>query len=163
MATEYSFDIVSKIELHEVGNAVQQAMKEINTRFDLKGSKCRIELAEGQITLNADDEYKLKSIRDILEEKLVKRHVPLKGLTYGKMQEAFQGTVKQTCDLQQGIPIEKAREIVKLIKDTKLKVQAAIQGDQVRVSCRDKDALQAVMRMLREGSLDINMQFTNYR
>lgn len=163
MASEYSFDVVSKIDLQEVSNAVQQSVKEIQTRFDLKGSKCDIQLVEGKIVLNADDEYKLKSIKDILEQKLVKRHVPLKGLTFGKLQEALHGTVKQDCDLQQGIPQEKAKEIVKLVKGTKLKVQASIQGDQVRISGRDKDALQSAMRMLRESDLGINMQFDNYR
>lgn len=163
MASEYSFDVVSKIDLQEVSNAVQQSVKEIQTRFDLKGSKCDIQLVEGKIVLNADDEYKLKSIKDILEQKLVKRHVPLKGLTFGKLQEALHGTVKQDCDLQQGIPQEKAKEIVKLVKGTKLKVQASIQGDQVRISGRDKDALQSAMRMLRENDLGINMQFDNYR
>ncbi|MBI2841008.1 MAG: YajQ family cyclic di-GMP-binding protein [Acidobacteria bacterium] len=163
MASEYSFDVVSKIDLQEVSNAVQQSVKEIQTRFDLKGSKCDIQLVEGKIVLNADDEYKLKSIKDILEQKLVKRHVPLKGLTFGKLQEALHGTVKQDCDLQQGIPQEKAKEIVKLVKGTKLKVQASIQGDQVRISGRDKDALQSTMRMLRESDLGINMQFDNYR
>lgn len=163
MAAEYSFDIVSKIDVQEVSNAIQQAIKEIRTRFDLKGSKCDIELAEGQITLLAEDEYKLKSIKDILEQKLVKRHVPLKGLTPGKIEEALHGTVRQVWTLQQGIPSDKAKEIVRTVKDAKLKAQASIQGDQVRVSSRDKDSLQAVIKMFRDNDLGINMQFTNYR
>ncbi len=163
MAAEYSFDIVSKIDLQEVTNAVQQTMKEVQTRFDLKGSKCHVTLVEGELDLTADDEYKLKSLKEILEQKLVKRHVPLKGLTYGKVLEALQGTVKQVGSLQQGIPQEKGKEIIKLVKNSKLKVQASIQGDQVRISSRDKDSLQTVIKMLRETDLGINMQFTNYR
>ena len=163
MATEYSFDVVSKIDLQEVSNAVQQTLKEIHTRFDLKGSKCDVQLAEGKLTLLADDEFKLKSVKDILEQKLVRRQVPLKGLTYGKVLEALQGTVRQVVELQQGIPQEKAKEIAKIVKNSKLKVQASIQGDQLRMSGRDKDALQGIMHLLREADLGINMQFVNYR
>jgi cyclic-di-GMP-binding protein len=159
-----SFDIVSKIDLQEVHNAINYAMKEITTRFDLKDSKSRIEL-EGKdaIILHSADDFRLKSINDILQQKLVKRGVPLKGLTYGPIEPAAGSTSKQKITLQQGIPIEKAREIVKLIKDSKKKVQASIQGDLVRVSGRDRDTLQEIIALLRGTDFGIDMQFTNYR
>jgi uncharacterized protein YajQ (UPF0234 family) len=160
---ESSFDIVSKVDLQEVRNAIAQAMKEITTRFDLKGSGSDISLGEEEIVLSSADEYKLKAVRDVLEGRLVKRSVPLKALSFGKAEAALSGTVRQKVTLQKGIPTEKAREVVKLIKQTKLKVQAAIQGDQVRVSGKNKDDLQAVMRTLKEQDLGIDMQFTNYR
>ena len=161
---ENTFDIVSKIDLQEVSNAIQQAMKEISTRFDLKDSKSTIAL-EGKdaIMLHSVDEYKLKSINDVLQQKLVKRGVPLKGLTYGPVEPAANATTKQKITMQQGIPIEKARDIVKLIKNSKKKVQASIQGDLVRVSGKDRDALQEVIAMLRQQEFGIDMQFTNYR
>jgi uncharacterized protein YajQ (UPF0234 family) len=160
-----SFDVVSKIELPEVLNAVQQSLKEIHQRFDLKDSRSNIELNEkdNKITLASADEFKLKAVVDILESKLVKRKVPLKGLSYGPITPAAGSTVKQEITLQQGISTEKAREIVKKIKDTKLKVQASIQGDFVRVSGRDRDTLQSVIQVLRENDFGIDMQFTNYR
>ena len=160
-----TFDIVSKIELPEVVNAIQQAMKEIQTRFDLTNSKSDIQLSEKdhKITLASADEFKLKAVNDILEQKLVKRKVPLKGLTYGPVQEAAGSSVRQEITLQQGIPIEKAREIVKTIKDSKKKVQASIQGDLVRVSGRDRDTLQEIIALLRGHDFGIDMQFTNYR
>ena len=160
-----SFDVVSKIDLAEVSNAVQQAMKEIIQRFDLKDSKSHIELNEKdlKLTLASQDEYKLKAITEILGAKLVKRQVPLKGLTYGAVVAAAGSTVKQEVSLQQGIPIEKAREIVKKVKDSKLKVQASIQGDFVRVSGRDRDTLQSAIKLLRDSDFGIDMQFTNYR
>ena len=138
-----SFDVVSKIELPEVSNAIQQALKEIHQRYDLKDSKSSIELNEKdhKILLASADEYKLKAVIEVLEGKLVKRKVPLKGLTYGTLIPAAGSSVKQEVTLQQGIPIEKAREIVRKIKDSKLKVQAAIQGDLVRVSGRDRDTI----------------------
>jgi uncharacterized protein YajQ (UPF0234 family) len=159
-----SFDIVSKIDLQEVSNAIQQAMKEITTRFDLKDSKSSIEL-EGKeaIILHSSDEYKLKHVNDVLQQKLVKRGVPLKGLTYAAIETSFGGTVKQKITMQQGVPIEKAREIVKLIKNSKLKVQASIQGDLVRVSGKDRDTLQGVIALLKQQDFGIDMQFTNYR
>jgi cyclic-di-GMP-binding protein len=159
-----SFDIVSKIDLQEVSNAMQQAMKEIHTRFDLKDSKSNIEL-EGKeaIVLSSADEFKLKAINDVFQQKLVKRGVPLKGLTYGKLESAAGSTVRQRITMQQGIPIEKAREIVKKIKDSKKKVQASIQGDLVRVSGKDRDALQAIIALLKNSDFGIDMQFTNYR
>jgi len=160
-----SFDIVSKIEMPEVHNAVQQAQKEVLQRYDLKDSHSLIELneKENKITLASKDEYKLKAVIDILESKLVKRKVPLKGLSFGAIIPAAGSTVRQEITLQQGITTEKAREIVKAIKDTKLKVQASIQGDFVRVAGRDRDVLQNVLKMLREADFGIDMQFTNYR
>jgi hypothetical protein len=160
-----SFDVVSKIEIPEVLNAIQQALKEIHQRYDLKDSRSNIELVEkdSKILLASKDEFKLKAVVDILESKLVKRQVPLKGLTYGEIIPAAGSTVRQEVSLQQGIPIEKAREIVKKIKDAKLKVQASIQGDFVRVSGRDRDVLQNVIKLLRESDFGIDMQFVNYR
>ncbi len=160
-----SFDVVSKVELPEVSNAVQQALKEIHTRYDLKDSKSTIELNEKdhKILLASQDEYKLKAVIEVLEGKLVKRKVPLKALSYGPVIPAAGATVRQEISLQQGIPTEKAREIVKKIKDSKLKVQASIQGDLVRVSGRDRDVLQSVIQLLRGQDFGIDMQFTNYR
>jgi hypothetical protein len=160
-----SFDVVSKIELPEVGNAIQQAMKEIQQRYDLKDSKSSIELNEKdhKILLARADEYKLKAVIEVLEGKLVKRKVPLKGLTYGTLIPSAGSSVRQEASLQQGIPIEKAREIVRKIKDSKLKVQAAIQGDLVRISGRDRDTLQSVIKLLRDTDFGIDVQFTNYR
>ena len=160
-----SFDVVSKIELPEVSNAVQQALKEIQQRYDLKNSHSNIELQEkdNKIFLQSQDEYKLKSVIEILEQKLVKRKVPLKGLVYGAVTPAAGSTVRQEISLQQGIPIEKAREVVRVIKDSKKKVQASIQGDLVRIAGKDRDTLQEVMQLLRATDLGIDMQFTNYR
>ena len=160
-----SFDIVSKVEMPEVINAIQQADKELLTRFDLKNSKSQITLNEKdhKLTLASIDEFKLKAVTDILQQKLVKRGISLKALTYGPIQPAAGGTVRQEVTLQQGIAIEKAREIVKIIKDSKKKVQASIQGDLVRVSGKDRDTLQAVIALLRNSDFGIDMQFTNYR
>ena len=160
-----SFDVVSKIEIPEVINAIQQAMKEITQRFDLKDSHSNIELKEkdNKIILTSKDEFKLKAVNDILQSKLVKRGVPLKGLTYGEVTPAAGSTVRQEITIQQGIETEKAREIVKKIKDSKLKVQASIQGDFVRVAGRDRDTLQSVIALLRSADFGIDMQFTNYR
>ena len=160
---ENTFDIVSKVDLQEASNAIQQAMKEVTTRFDLKDSKSNIELEKDAIVLHSADEYKLKAVNDILQQKLVKRGVSLKGLTYGPVESAAGGTAKQKITMQQGIPIEKAREIVKAIKDSKKKVQASIQGDLVRVSGKDRDSLQDVIALLRGRDFGIDMQFTNYR
>ena len=161
---ENSFDIVSKVDLQEVSNAIQQALKEIHQRYDLKDSKSNIEL-EGKdaIILTSADEYKLKAVTDVLQTKLVKRGVPLKALDYGKIEPAAGSTVRQRVTMQQGIPTEKAREIVKVIKDTKKKVQASIQGDTVRVSGKDRDTLQELIAVLRQKDFGIDMQFTNYR
>ncbi|MGB9122527.1 MAG: YajQ family cyclic di-GMP-binding protein [Candidatus Angelobacter sp.] len=164
MAAENSFDIVSKVDLQEVSNAIQNALKEIHTRFDLKDSKSDIQL-EGKeaLVLSSADEYKLKAVTDILQSKLVKRGVPIKALSYGTVEPAAGSSVRQKITMQQGIPIEKAREIVKLIKDSKKKVQASIQGDTVRVSGKDRDALQEIIALLRGHDFGIDMQFTNYR
>jgi len=160
-----TFDIVSKIDLAEVNNAIQQAMKEIVQRYDLKNSHSDIQLNEKdhKIVMASQDEFKLKAVNDVLEQKLVKRKVPLKGLSFGPIIPAAGSTVRQEITLQQGVPIEKAREIVKVIKDSKKKVQASIQGDFVRVSGRDRDSLQDVIAMLRGQDFGIDMQFTNYR
>ena len=160
-----SFDVVSKIEIPEVINAIQQAMKEITQRYDLKDSHSNIELKEkeNKVILTSKDEFKLKAVVDILQSKLVKRNVPLKGLTYGEVIPAAGSTVRQEITLQQGIAIEKAREIVKKIKDSKLKVQASIQGDFVRVAGKDRDTLQSAIALLRGADFGIDMQFTNYR
>jgi cyclic-di-GMP-binding protein len=160
-----TFDVVSKIEMPEVINAVQQAAKEVQTRFDLKDSKSSIEVKEkeNKILLASSDEFKLKAVVEILQSKLVKRKVPLKGLTFGEMIPAAGSTVKQEITLQQGIAIEKAREIVKKIKDSKLKVQASIQGDFVRVAGKDRDTLQQAIQLLRGSDFGIDMQFINYR
>ena len=161
---ENTFDIVSKVDLQEVSNAIAQAMKEVTTRFDLKDSKSTIAL-EGKdaIVLHSADDYKLKAVNEILQQKLVKRGVSLKGLTYGAVEPAAGGTAKQKITLQQGIAIEKAREIVKLIKDSKKKAQASIQGDLVRVSGKDRDSLQEIIALLRSRDFGIDLQFTNYR
>lgn len=162
---ENTFDIVSKIDLNEVLNAVQQTSKEVQTRYDLKDSKSSVELNEKdrKILLASSDEYKLKAVNEILGQKLVKRNVPLKGLQYGPAIPASHSSVRQEITLQQGIATEKAKEIVKLIKDSKLKVQASIQGDLVRVSGKDRDTLQQVIALLRNKDFGIDMQFTNYR
>ena len=161
---ENSFDIISKIDLQEVSNAIQQALKEVHTRFDLKDSKSNIAL-EGKdaIILTSQDEYKLKAVNDVFQQRLVKRGVPLKGLVYGAIEPAAASTVRQRISLQKGIPIEKAREIVKVIKNSKHKVQAAIQADLVRVTGKDRDTLQSVIALLRGSDFGIDMQFVNYR
>ena len=145
---ESSFDIVSSVDLQEVKNAIAQAMKEITTRFDLKGTGSDIALSGEELVLSSSDDYKLKAVRDVLETRLVKRNVPLKALTYGTIEKALGATARQKVTLQKGIASDKAREIVKIIKGTKLKVQAAIQGDQLRVTGKDRDDLQAVIRTL---------------
>jgi uncharacterized protein YajQ (UPF0234 family) len=165
VAEEHSFDIVSKVDLQEVLNAVQQAMKEIGQRFDFRGSKSNIELNKDrhEITLTSDDEAKLRSVTDILQTKLVKRSVSLKALSYGKIEPAAANTVRQVVTLQQGIPVEKSKEIIKIIKDTKMKVQSEIQKDQVRVKAKKIDDLQSLMKIIREKDLGIHIEFINYR
>jgi uncharacterized protein YajQ (UPF0234 family) len=160
-----TFDIVSKIDLAEVSNAVQQALKEIHQRFDLKDSKSDIQLNEkdNKLVLSSADEFKLKAVTDVLQQKLVKRNVSLKGLTFGPIIPAAGSSVRQEITLQQGIAIEKARDIVKTVKDSKKKVQASIQGDFVRISGKDRDTLQEVMALLKGRDFGIDMQFTNYR
>jgi len=165
MADEHTFDIACELDMQEVLNAVTQAEKEIGQRFDFKGSKSSIELDKGKaiITLVSDDEFKLNSVIDILQSKLVKRGVSLKALTYGKIEQAAGSTVRQVITLQQGIPQEKAKEIVRIIKDTKLKVNAEIQKDQVRVRGKKIDDLQTIMALIKGKDLGIHVQFTNYR
>jgi cyclic-di-GMP-binding protein len=160
-----SFDIVSKIDLAEVNNAINQAMKEIVVRFDLKNSKSQIELNEKdkKILLSSADEFKLRAIVEILEARLVKRGVPLKGLTHGEVSQAAGSTVRQEISIQAGIPIEKAREIVRKVKEAKLKVQASIQGDLVRISGKNRDDLQQVIQLLRAQDFGIDTQIANYR
>jgi uncharacterized protein YajQ (UPF0234 family) len=160
---ESSFDVVSTVDLQEVKNAIGQAMKEITTRFDLKGTNSTIDLQGEEILISTADEGKIKAVRDVLETRLVKRNVPLKAVTFGPIEKALGGTARQKVTLQKGIPSDKAREIVKIIKGTKLKVQASIQGEQVRVAGKNRDDLQAVIQLLKETDLGIDMQFTNYR
>ena len=161
---ENTFDIVSKIDLQEVSNAIQQALKEIHTRFDLKDSKSNIEMdGKDAIVLHSIDEYKLKAVNDIFQQKLVKRGISLKGLTYKEVEPAAGGTSRRRITIQQGVPIEKAKDIVKLVKDSKKKAQASIQGDLVRISGKDRDTLQEVIALLRAKDFGIDLQFTNYR
>ncbi len=163
MAKENSFDIASKVDLNEVSNALHQTMKEVRQRFDFKGSSSEVRLDEEELILTSDDEYKLQSLTDIMQQKLVKRKVPLKALSYGKVESALGGTVRQRVSIQQGITSEKAKEIVRFIRDTKLKVRSTIQADSVRIAGRDRDTLQEVIALLREKDFGIDMQFTNYR
>jgi len=164
MAQENSFDIVSKVDMQEVRNALDQAIKEIRQRFDLKDSHSEVTL-EGNdaIQLASANEYKLEAVKDILSQKLVKRGISLKNLTYGKLEPATGQSVRQKISLQQGIPIEKAKEIVRMVKDSKKKAQASIQGDTVRISSKDRDELQAIIAMLRAKDMGVDLQFTNYR
>ncbi len=163
MAQQNSFDIVSQVDRAEISNAINQTTKEIGQRFDFKGSVAAIVLEEKELVLTAEDETRLRNMNDILQQKLVRRTVPLKALSYGKIEPALGGTVRQRVELQQGIPQEKAKEIVRFIKDSKAKVQAAIQGDVVRITGKDRDTLQDVIGKLKAKDFGIDMQFTNYR
>ncbi|MGD0345507.1 MAG: YajQ family cyclic di-GMP-binding protein [Terracidiphilus sp.] len=164
MAHENSFDIVSKVDIQEVRNAIDQAIKEIRQRFDLKDSHSEVNLeGSDSIQLASANEYKLEAVKDILCQKLVKRGVSLKNLTYGKVEPAAGQSVRQKISLQQGIPVEKAKEIVRLVKDSKKKAQASIQGDSVRISSKDRDELQAIIALLRGKEMGLELQFTNYR
>jgi cyclic-di-GMP-binding protein len=163
MAQQNSFDIVSQVDSAEILNALNQTEKEVRQRFDFKGSKATVVREKNELVLTAEDETKLRNMNDILQQKLVRRGVPLKALTYGKIEPAAGGTVRQRAQIQEGIPQEKAKEVVKFIKDTKVKVQAAIQGDVVRVSGRDRDTLQDIIAKLKEKDFGIHMSFTNYR
>ena len=163
MSKDASFDIVSKVDQQEVANAVNQARKEIETRFDFKGSKSEIRQEGDTLTLVSDDEYKLSQLLDVLQSKLVKREVSLKALKPGKIEPAAGGTVRQVFTLQQGIDQDVGKQITRIIKDSKLKVQASIQGDQVRVSGKSRDDLQSVIALLRQADLPIPLQFVNYR
>ena len=163
MAKENSFDIVSKTDYAEITNALNQTTKEISQRFDFKGSAASVELQQKDLMLAAEDETKLRNMNDILQGKLVKRGISLKALDYQKIEPAAGGTVRQLVKIQQGIPIEKAKEVVKFIKDSKLKVQASIQGETVRISGKDRDTLQDVIAKLKAKDFGIDMQFDNYR
>ena len=165
MANQFSFDIVSEVDSQELDNAINQALKEILQRYDFKGSKSEITFNKKENVINvlSDSDFKLKSVIDILQNKMIKRGISIKALKYGNVEPASGGTVRQEIKLQQGIEKEDAKNIVKLIKDRKLKVQATIQDEQVRVSGKDKDDLQEVMKLLRESELEFAFQFTNYR
>jgi cyclic-di-GMP-binding protein len=165
MAQQNTFDVVSKVDMAEVKNAVNQALKEVHQRYDFKGTNSDIQLDEKQhtITLATASEFTLRSLNDVLQQKLVRRSVSLKALSYGKIEPATKDSVRQTITLQQGIPIEKAREIVKFIKDSKLKVQPSINGDFVRVAGKDRDTLQQAIGLLKQKDFGIDMQYTNYR
>jgi hypothetical protein len=152
------------VDLQEVRNAIDQAMKEIRQRFDLKDTHSEVNMEGNDVLqLASANEYKLEAVKDILSQKLVKRGVSLKNLTYGKVEPAAGQSVRQKINLQQGIPVEKAKEIVRLVKDSKKKAQASIQGDTVRISSKDRDELQAIIAMLRAKDLGLELQFTNYR
>ena len=165
MAAENSFDVVSKIDVQEVRNAIEQAIKEVRQRFDLKDSHSEIKLLEGDkaLQLASANEYHLEAVLEILQQKLVKRGISLKALTVGKVEPATGQSVRQKIELQQGIPTEKAKEIAKVIKESKKKIQASIQGETVRISGKDRDALQEAIALLKAHDFGIDMQFTNYR
>lgn len=163
MAKENSFDIVSKTDYAEVTNAINQTTKEVSQRFDFKGSKATIELNGKDLLMSAEDETKLRNMNDIFQGKCVKRGISLKALDYQKIEPAAGGSVRQTVKVQQGIPTDKAKEVVKYIKDEKFKVQASIQGETVRVSGKDRDTLQEVITKLKATDFGIDMQFDNYR
>ncbi|SDT47356.1 hypothetical protein SAMN05444162_4458 [Paenibacillaceae bacterium GAS479] len=163
MSSESSFDIVSKVDLQELNNAIVQAEREIETRFDFKGSKSSIKLEKEELVVHSDDEYKLKSVIDILQTKMIKRNVPIKNMDFGKIEPASMGTVRQRIKLKQGIGQDESKKINTLIRDSKLKVKSQIQGDQIRVTAKSRDDLQAVISMLRGANLELELQFTNYR
>ncbi|HAF14687.1 MAG TPA: YajQ family cyclic di-GMP-binding protein [Blastocatellia bacterium] len=163
MAQQNSFDIVSEVDRAEVTNAINQTIKEVRQRFDFKGSAANVTLEANELVLSAEDDTKLRNMNDILQQKLVRRGVPLKALSYGTVVPAAGGTVRQRVQIQQGIPQDKAKEVVKFIKDSKAKVQASIQGDVVRVSGKDRDTLQSVIAQLKSKDFGIDMQFSNYR
>jgi len=163
MAQQNSFDIVSEVDRAEITNAINQTVKEVRQRFDFKGSAATVALEANELILTAEDETKLRNMNDIFQQKLVRRGVPLKALSYGNVDPAGGGTVRQKVQIQQGIPQEKAKEVVRFIKDSKAKVQASIQGDIVRVSGKDRDTLQGVIAELKGKDFGINMQFSNYR
>ncbi|MGG1598364.1 YajQ family cyclic di-GMP-binding protein [Paenibacillus naphthalenovorans] len=163
MSSENSFDIVSKLDIQELNNAIHQAEKEIATRFDFKGSKSSIALEKEELVVISDDEFKLQNVLDILHSKMAKRGISLKNLDYGKVEPAALGTVRQKIKLKQGIDQDNAKKINVLIRDSKLKVKSQIQGDQIRVSGKSKDDLQQVMQLLRKADLPLELQFINFR
>ena len=163
MASDFSFDIVSDVDLQEVSNAVNQAVKEMEQRFDFKNSKSSITLEGDEIKLVSDDEFKLKNVSDILEGRIIKRQISVKALDYGKIEDAAGNTVRQTIKIQKGISKEKAKDVISTIKNAKLKVQAQIMDDQVRVTGKNKDDLQSVIQALKGKDLGIELQFINFR
>ena len=164
MASECTFDVVSKVDMDEVKNAVAQAMKEIGQRFDFKGSISKIDLKEeGVLTLTSDDEIRLKAVIEVLQSKLVKRGVSIRAMEFGKIEAASKGSARQEVKILQGIAVEKAKGLVKALKDSKLKVQASIQGDQLRVAGKNKDDLQDAMALLKKNDQGLDLQFTNFR
>lgn len=163
MAQEYSFDVVSRVDMQEMKNAVQQAMSEISNRYDFKGSKSDIVLSDEELTIVSDDEFKLKAVIDILQSKMIKRGVPIKNMDYGKIEPAASSTVRQTVALKQGIDQDTAKKINKMIRDQKLKVKPQIQGDQIRVSGKSKDDLQQVIQLLSSADLPLDLQYVNMR
>jgi uncharacterized protein YajQ (UPF0234 family) len=163
MSNESSYDIVSKMDMQELNNAIQQAVKEIATRFDFKGSKSSIDLEKDQLVVTSDDEFKLQNVLDILHAKMAKRGIALKNLEYGKIEPAASSTVRQKISLKQGIDQENAKKINILIRDSKLKVKSQIQGDQIRVTAKSKDDLQAIMALLRKSDIALDLQFTNLK
>lgn len=163
MAQQNSFDIISEVDRAEMTNAINQTIKEVRQRFDFKGSSATVALDAQELVLTAEDETKLRNMNDIFQQKLVRRGVPLKALSYGDVDPAAGGTVRQRVQIQQGIPQDKAKEVVKFIKDSKAKVQASIQGDVVRVSGKDRDTLQDIISKLKGKDFGIHMQFSNYR
>jgi hypothetical protein len=165
MADQNSFDVVSKVDMQEVKNAIDQALKEIHQRFDFKGTKTELTLKEkeNELVIVSDDEYKLKSVADILKAKLIKRSVSVKAFTFGTVEPALGGTVRQQAKIQNGLTTEKAKEIVKEMKEGKFKAQAQIQGDQLRVQSKSRDELQAVIAFLKGKDFGIDLQYINYR
>ncbi|MCL5058099.1 MAG: YajQ family cyclic di-GMP-binding protein [Actinobacteria bacterium] len=163
MSKENSFDIVSRVDLQEIDNTLNQVMKEIRSRFDFKGSKCSVEFSDGSILMHADNDFKLKSLVDILEAKAVKRGINLKSFRYGKIEKASGDTVRQKAEVVQGVDKELGREIIKLVKEAKLKVQASIQEDQVRVTGKNRDDLQKVIQLIKDRDWEIPLQFVNMR
>lgn len=163
MAKENTFDIVSRVDMQEVRNSVDQAVRELRTRFDFKGSRSDIIFDGEEITLVGDDDFKLRNVVDILESKLVKRGINIKALRYGKVEPAAKDTVRQKLNLVQGVDKEQSKIITKLVKDSKLKVQVSIQGDQVRVSGKNRDDLQEIIKIIKDYEFDIPLQFVNYR
>lgn len=163
MATEYSFDVVSKIDQQELDNALNQARKEITGRFDFKNSKTSIESTDKEITVISDDELKMKNVVDILQSKLLKRGISIKAFDWGADEPAASNTVRRVVKIRSGIPKDKSKPLVEAIKNSKLKVNAQIQNEQVRISGKDKDALQKVQQLLRDMDFELPLQFENYR
>jgi len=164
MATEYSFDVISKVDLTEMKNAIDMAERELLTRFDFRGTRSKIELEGNEVKLLSDDEFHLTTLIEILRGKMARRNISLKALEYGKIEAASHGAARQTITLRQGIPMEEARALVKRIKDAGLKANAQIQGEQLRISAKDKDALQAVQKLIRGlEDLPYDVEFSNYR